>query len=62
MIHKRWGVTAWLVVKSINNFEIRELVRHLSKIESGILTYEYAGYLLQTEYHVNMEELLLESD
>lgn len=38
------------------------MVKHLSKIESGILTYEYAGYLLQTECHVNMEELLLESN
>lgn len=62
MIHNRWGVAAWLVVNRISSFETKELIKYLSKIDSGILTYEYAGYLLQTEYHVNMEELILEAD
>lgn len=62
MIHDRWGVAAWLVVNSIKNFEIPSLVEQLSKVDSGVLTYEYAGYLLQAEYHVDLEELLLEAD
>lgn len=34
----------------------------MSEIDSGILTYEYAGYLLQAEYKINLEELILEVD
>ncbi len=62
MIHDRWGVTAWLVVKPITNFDITDLVIHLSQIESGVLTYEYAGYLLQAEFAVNLESLILEAE
>ena len=62
MIHNRWGVAAWLVVKSIRSFELSNLVNQLSEIESGILTYEYTGYLLQKEYQINMEELILEAE
>ena len=34
----------------------------LSEIDSGILTYKYAGYLLQVKYQINLEELILEAD
>lgn len=50
MLHNRWGVTAWMVVKSLKSFDIQTLVTQLSEIDSGILTYKYAGYLLQSEY------------
>ena len=60
--HDRWGVTARLVIKSITNFELTELISYLSQIESGILTYKYTGYLLLTECGVNLEELILKSE
>lgn len=62
MLHNRWGVTAWMVVKSLKSFDIQTLVTQLSEIDSGILTYKYAGYLLQSEYQISLEELILEAD
>lgn len=62
MLHNRWGVTAWLVVRSLECFDVKNLVIQLSEIDSGILTYKYAGYLLQVKYQVNLEELILEAD
>ena len=62
MLHNRWGVAAWVTVKSISNFNVRSLVERLSNIESGPLTYKYTGYLLLTRYGVNLEELLLYAD
>jgi hypothetical protein len=62
MIHNRWGVAAWLVIKSLKSFEPKMLVEPLSKVDSGVLTYEYAGYLLQSKYKVSMVELILEAD
>ncbi len=58
MLYNRWGVTAWLVVKSLECFDVKNLVIQLARIESGILTYEYAGYLLQAKYQINLEELI----
>lgn len=62
MLHNRWGVTAWMVVKSLKSFDIQTLVTQLPEIDSGILTYKYAGYLLQSEYQIRLEELILEAD
>lgn len=62
MLHNRWGVTAWMVVQSLECFDVKNLVIQLSEIDSGILTYEYAGYLLQVKYQINLEELILEAD
>lgn len=62
MIRNRWGAAAWQVVKSINNFELKVIIEQLSEVKSGILTYEYTGYLLQKEYHINLEALILEAD
>lgn len=62
MIRDRWGVAALLVVKSIKRWDLPDLVDKLSLVESGDLTYEYVGYLLQTRYGINMEALLLEAD
>lgn len=62
MIHNRWGVAAWVVINSITNFELEALVEHLSKVDSGPLTYEYVGYLLLSEYEVNLEDLLLQAE
>ena len=62
MLHNRWGVAAWVFVKSINDFTMQSLVESLSNVESGLLTYVYTGYLLLTRYGVNLEELLLCAD
>lgn len=62
MIRVRWGVAAWVVVKSTSNFELQTIIDQLSDIKSGTLTYEYAGYLLMTEYGINLEELLLHAE
>lgn len=62
MIQNRWGVTAWIVTNSITDFKIESLVERLSKIDSGILTYEYVGYLLLKKYDVNLEDLLLQAE
>lgn len=62
MLHNRWSVAAWLVINSLKSFKIKTLVEDLSEVDSGILTYEYAGYLLQKEYQVDMEKLILEAD
>lgn len=35
MLHNRWGVTAWMVVKSLKSFDIQTLVTQLSEIDSG---------------------------
>lgn len=61
MISDRWGVTAWILVNRINSMETEKLVDEL-KVENfnrGLLTYEYAGYLLQWKYHVDLIDLLL---
>lgn len=62
LIRDRWGVTALLVIKSIKNWQIPNLVRQLTLVESGDLTYEYVGFLLLNEYDVDLEALLLEAD
>lgn len=62
MIHNRWAVAAWLVIKSLKGFEPKMLMEPLSEVDSGVLTYEYAGYLLQSKYKVSMVELILEAD
>ena len=62
MIRDRWGVAAWIVIRRIEDWENKDLVEQLSKIESSPLTYEYVGYLLQSEYGIELEGLLLEAD
>lgn len=62
LISIRWGVAALLVIKSIKKWDLPDLIEELSTIESGILTYEYVGYLLQSRYGVDMEALLIEAD
>lgn len=62
MIRDRWGVVALLVIKSIKKWDLVSLVKQLSLVESGCLTYEYVGYILQNKYDIDMEALLLEAD
>lgn len=62
MLHDRWGVAAWLVIYSVQNWNLPDLVKHLASVESGVLTYEYVGYPLHNRYGISMEEMLLEAD
>lgn len=62
MIHNRWGVAAWIVVDSIKDMKFNVLVEHLASNTSGLLTDNYVGYLLQKEYNINLELLILEAD
>ncbi len=62
MVHNRRGVTAWMIVESIPDMKISVLVEHLAYKASGLLTDQYVGYLLQKQYHVNLELLILEAE
>lgn len=62
MVHNRWGVAAWMIVESIPDMNIYVLVEHLASKASGLLTDQYVGYLLQKEYHINLELLILEAE
>lgn len=62
LISVRWGVAALLVIKSIKKWDLPDLIEELSMIKSGIPTYEYVGYLLQSRYGVDMEALLIQAD
>lgn len=62
MIHNRWGTAAWIIVESIPDMKISVLVEHLASKVSGLLTDQYVGYLLQKEYHINLELLVLEAE
>ena len=62
MIHNRWGVTARMLAENMNVTNLTDLVDGLAKeVEfcgRKTLTCEYAGYLLQQEYGVDLIELL----
>ena len=62
MVRDRWGVAAWMVIKGLQSFDICDLIEPLAKVKSGPLTYEYVGYLLQNDYGVNLEKLIIEAD
>lgn len=62
MIHNRWGTAAWIIVESIPDMKTSVLVEHLASKVSGLLTDQYVGYLLQKEYHINLELLVLEAE
>ena len=44
MIRDRWGVAAWLVINSIEHWDLDALVDTLSLVADETLTYEYVGY------------------
>ncbi len=55
----RWGVVAYMYVGELKDFSLPAIIEQLKDIKSGILTYEYIGFILQNEYDVNLVELLL---
>lgn len=62
MIRYRWGVTAYVVVNSTNNWDTTHLLKHLSSFEGGSLTFEYAGYILLNEHNIDLEKLIIDAE
>lgn len=61
MIRDRWGTAAWIVIEGLKSFETCDLIEQLAQVKSGPLTYEYVGYLLQNNYDVSLEALIIEA-
>ena len=60
MLRDRWGVVAYLYTEKIKNCSKEELLKQLKQIQSGVLTYEYVGFILQQEQQVNLVELMID--
>ncbi len=59
MIHIRWGVMARAKMTEIKSFSGRDIIDFLVSIKERNLLCEYIGYVLQTEYHISLMQLLL---
>ncbi len=59
MIGYRWGVVAYAYVRELTDFALPAIIEAFSGIKSGILTYEYIGFILQSEHDINLVDLLL---
>lgn len=55
----RWGVVAYAYVAEIGDISPIAVIEAIKDIKSGVLTYEYIGYVLQEEYDINLVDLLL---
>lgn len=62
MRQNRWGAAARAVIAHITSYDVKSLVPKLAEVENRGFTCEYVGYLLLTEFNVNLEELLLEAE
>lgn len=60
MLRDRWGVVAYLYTEKIKNCSKEELLKQLKQIQSGVLIYEYVGFILQQEQQVNLVELMID--
>lgn len=56
------GVAAWIVIKSINDWDIRNVVAKLSSIESHWFMDQYIGFILQDRFQMDLGELLIEAE
>ncbi len=64
MMHNRWGVAAYVIVNSIKDFQLPALVKQLAQLHPtnrDVLAFEYAGYILQQDYNIVLERLLIEA-
>ena len=61
MIGIRWGIVAYGYLENLKVATNEELVQKLQRINSGVLTCEYLGYLLQQEQKINLVELFLKA-
>lgn len=59
MIGYRWGVVAYAYVGELTDFSLSAIIEAFKDIKSGILTYEYIGFILQSEHDINLVDLLL---
>ena len=62
MLHYRWGVLAQIIIDSIANWKIQDLVMYLAKIKCSNLAREYVGYALQCRYDIALEDLVIEAE
>ena len=62
MVHYRWGVIAQIIIDSIANWEMQDLVMFLAKIKCANLTREYVGYALQCRCGIALEDLVIEAE
>ena len=61
LIRNRWGAVAYLYADPLKNVGRQEMLEQLKQIKSGILTYEYVGFLLQQEQDISLVDLLIDS-
>lgn len=61
LIRNRWGVVAYLYADPLKNVGRQEMLEQLKQIKSGILTYEYVGFILQQEQDISLVDLLIDS-
>lgn len=62
MHHLRWGVMVRARMKNMVNFSYPGIIEYLSDTEDSSLMSEYIGYALQTQYGINMVQLLIEGN
>ena len=62
MLHARWCIAAYVLLSKIQCFDTITLIKNLSSEKAGSLLFELSGYILQKEYNVDLEELIIESD
>lgn len=61
MIHVRWGVMTRVKMRELRSLKSQDIINFLLAIKDRNLLSEYIGYVLQSEYDVNLLEILLES-
>lgn len=61
LIRNRWGAVAYLYADPLKNVGRQEMLEQLKQIKSGILTYEYVGFILQQEQDISLVDLLIDS-
>ena len=62
MHHLRWGVMVRARMKNMVNFSYSGIIEYLSDTDDSSLMSEYIGYALQTQYGINMVQLLIEGN
>lgn len=62
MLHDRWSVAAYVLLSRIQQYDVNNLINKLPNENNGDLLFQITGYILQKEHHMDLEELIIESD
>ena len=62
MLHDRWSIAAYVLLSNIQQYDADYLINNLPNEKAGNQLFCIAGYILQKEFHVDLEELIIESD